>query len=72
MDPDTNLREQREVTGRLLAAFDAADPDTGEWTPDLDDVYRLAELSEALDGWLSRGGAAPRAWQPAASDPWPD
>jgi hypothetical protein len=63
MDPDTNLREQREVTRRLLAAFDAADPDTGEWHPDLDDVYRLAELTEALDGWLSRDGSLPHDWQ---------
>jgi hypothetical protein len=63
MDPDGNLSEQREIVGRLLAAFDGADPDTGEWQPDADDVYRLTELSEGLDGWLSRGGALPRAWQ---------
>ena len=63
MDPDSNLREQREVRSRLLAAFDAADPDTGEWHPDLDDVYRLTELCEGLDGWLSRGGAVPRVWR---------
>ena len=63
MDPDSNLREQREVRSRLLAAFDAADPDTGEWRPDLDDVYRLTELCEGLDVWLARGGAVPRAWQ---------
>ena len=63
MDPDANLREQREVTRRLLAAFDAAHPDSGEWHPDLDDVYRLAELAEALDSWLSRAGAPPRDWQ---------
>ncbi len=72
MDPDGNLREQREVTRRLLAAFDAADPDTGEWTPDPDDVYRLAELSQALDGRLSRGGTPPRAWQNGVPDLWPD
>jgi hypothetical protein len=66
MDPDANLQEQREVTRRLLAAFDAADPDSGEWQPDLDDVYRLAELTEALDGWLSREGALPSDWQSGA------
>jgi hypothetical protein len=63
MDPDSNLRDQRAVRARLLAAFDAADPETGEWHPDLDDVYQLAELSEALDNWLSRDGAVPGAWQ---------
>ena len=31
--------------------------------PDLDDVYRLTELCEGLDGWLSRGGAVPRVWR---------
>ncbi len=68
MDPDGNLTEQREIVGRLLAAFDGADPDTGEWQPDPDDVYRLTELSEGLDGWLSRGGALPRAWQHEDAD----
>jgi hypothetical protein len=63
MDTDANLREEREILRRLLAAFDSADPDTGEWHPDPDDVYRLVELSDALDGCLSRGGALPRAWQ---------
>jgi len=63
MDPDSNLREQREIRQRLLKAFDAADPDTGEWHPDLDDVYKLDELSKALDGWLSRDGALPRDWE---------
>lgn len=63
MDPDSSLREQREVRSRLLAAFDAADSDTGEWHPDPGDVYRLTELCEGLDGWLSRGGVVPRAWR---------
>ena len=61
MDPECNLREQRAVRARLLAAFDAADPDTGEWHPDLDDVHRLAELSEGLDGWLTQEGLPRRA-----------
>lgn len=69
MDPDSNLRDQREIRQRLLKAFDAADPDTGEWHPDLDDVYQLAELSEALDGWLSRDGALPREWQTGCDQP---
>jgi hypothetical protein len=64
MDPDACLREQQSIAARLLAEFDAADPETGDWQPDRDDVYRLAELSEGLHDWMSTGGAPPRAWQP--------
>lgn len=58
MDPDANLAEQR----RLAAALrDEAR------TRSHDDLarkaQRLAELVEALDGWMSRGGFAPRAWR---------
>lgn len=63
MDPDANLREQRRLTRRLLTAFDAADSDTGEWRPDPDDIYRLAALADAMDTWLTRGGASPGAWR---------
>lgn len=48
MDPDATLRELRELAAR--SAFDA------------DDAIRFAQLVEALDGWLSRGGFLPKAW----------
>jgi hypothetical protein len=67
MDPDANLREQREVTARLLADLDGRGAYGGA-QDQLADVGRLAELSQAMDGWLSRGGAYPSAWpcQPSA------
>lgn len=59
MDPDANLAEQREILARLAgrATVDAVGDGIG-----FDDLDRLAELVEALDGWLARGGFAPRAW----------
>lgn len=76
MDPEANLREQRRLTRRLLAEFDASVVDAAEWHPAPDDVYRLAELADAMDTWLSRGGASPHAWRggfrpPEPEEPWP-
>lgn len=52
MDVNATLREMRELSATVLdgGALDDAD------------VTRLAELADALDGWLSRGGALPSAW----------
>ncbi len=52
MDPEANLAEQRELRRRILSSevFDASD------------AARLAELSEAMDEWLSRGGFLPKDW----------
>jgi hypothetical protein len=57
MDPDAALNELRELAGRLR------DPGPEQVLDDLEDVGRMAELVEALDGWLSRGGFLPAAWQ---------
>lgn len=57
MDPNANLQEQREIVARLLA---------GSFTSAAalqSDAYRLAELCEALDEWLTRGGFLPNAWR---------
>lgn len=53
MDPNANLQEIREILKErndndLFGAFDAE---------------RLADLIEALDGWLVKGGALPKAWR---------
>jgi hypothetical protein len=57
MDPNENLREQREITKRLL------DEDL---EGDVDSIMtlsiRLAELVQALDEWISHQGALPRDW----------
>ena len=52
MDPNANLAEQRQIAGRFER--DESEPDDGE---------RLAELVDALDDWLSRGGFLPTQWQ---------
>lgn len=51
MDPNANLREQREIFDRLNAGTDEPD-----------DLERLGELALAMDEWLSGGGFLPRAW----------
>ena len=52
MDPNANLKEQRQIAGRFEKSL--AEPGDGE---------RLAELVDALDDWLSRGGFLPTAWE---------
>ena len=55
MDPNANLAEQRRIVERML---------DNEENPDyLDDAQRLAELVEALDGWITKGGFLPKAWK---------
>lgn len=56
MDPDANLAEQREIVKRINGARDQGE------TPDEHDVFRLAELVEALDNWLLHAGALPTVW----------
>lgn len=56
MDPDATLRELRELTGQFLKDWDE------DKTPDTLDVYRMAELFEALDEWTTNGGYLPAAW----------
>lgn len=57
MDPDANLVEQRELAAKLVEA-DETSPGFAE------DARRLAELVEALDEWISRGGFLPARWNP--------
>ena len=61
MDPTSNLREQLQIAKEFLKMSDQSDgggidfPET--------DVLRLAELVEALDGWIRNGGFLPAPWQ---------
>ena len=51
MDPDSNLIETRALVREILAArFES------------ERANRLAELVDALDGWLARGGFLPSPW----------
>jgi hypothetical protein len=52
MDPDEALKKAREALKRMGdEAYDAGDM-----------AQELAEAFEALDGWLSKGGFPPHAW----------
>ena len=52
MDPNANLAEQRRIAARMI--------ENDEDRPLL--AYRLAELVEALDEWITNGGFLPSAW----------
>ena len=54
MDPDAVLDELLNLTGPLL--------DPSETGPESMTVSRIAELIDALDGWLLTGGYLPRRW----------
>lgn len=49
MDPNANLAELRELASAQLNG--------GQTDPD-----RMAELVEALDEWITRGGFLPADW----------
>jgi len=57
MDPDANLHQQRRIARRILTALDV------DRVPDADDIAALAELVEAMDGWLAKGGFLPERWR---------
>jgi hypothetical protein len=57
MDPNEALRLVREAAGEIVnAAGEAYDPDTSN-------IGQLIESFDALDKWLSKGGALPLAWE---------
>jgi hypothetical protein len=57
MDPNANLKEQLEQVQLLLYGEPLSADDLVEV------AGRLAELVEALDGWLSKGGFLPGKWE---------
>jgi hypothetical protein len=54
MDPNENIREQRELAARVLA-----NDDYFKQAQFNADANRLAELVQALDEWRTRGGFDP-------------
>lgn len=57
MDPDACLKEIREIkdeinSGKFQQPFAIADRG-----------YRLAELIDSLDNWITRGGFLPKDWR---------
>ncbi len=61
-DPDACLTKILTLSARLR---DGA----GRLTR-ITDSERLGELCIALDDWLTKGGARPRAWSPESREPW--
>lgn len=64
MDPNANLDETLELVRSIKRTVDNADPDTGHCVIDPIDADRLAELVDALDGWIVAGGVLPARWVP--------
>ncbi len=60
MDPNEALLEQRELIAWLLSDT-AKHKDRAEY---VQKAERLAEVSQALDTWLAKGGFLPDRWHP--------
>ena len=58
MDPAANLEEQLKLARLILQTYYDEDQEI-----DQDDAARLAELVEALDGWITKGGFLPARWR---------
>lgn len=60
MSPDANLKRQRELAADLIAL---ADSTRGYDPHDIAvKAVELAELVQALDEWMTKGGFLPAAW----------
>lgn len=57
MDPDENLRQQLQLAGAIIHLADEDYDAT-------DDAVRLAELVQAMNDWIQRGGFLPKRWTP--------
>lgn len=57
MDPKANIKEQRELAAKIIAAWDALTDDDDSVIAR--DALRLAELVQALDEWRRKGGFDP-------------
>lgn len=64
MDPESNIREQLSIAEEILSIQDGIATDVTRadalWLAYL--AMRMAELVEALNAWLMRGGMYPAAW----------
>lgn len=61
MDPNATLAECRSIAARLTMRVISE-------SERLADGYRLAELMEALDNWLTASGFLPDAWDHCCPD----
>lgn len=64
MDPTANLEEQLRLAAQLNAVNQyPEDMDANAKADLLHKALRLAELVEALDGWIRGGGFPPKQWK---------
>ena len=61
MDPNATLRDLLEYRDEIFEEWDNATED-GECEA-TDREICIAELIDALDGWISRGGFLPQKWR---------
>lgn len=59
MDPNSTLRDLLTIRDRFRDGCSCADGACVH----ADTLAKTAELIDALDGWLRRGGVAPGAWR---------
>jgi hypothetical protein len=62
MDPNENLSEQRRLRQALLDTAPGMKINLSKSPLAREYARRLAELSEELDNWLSKGGFLPVQW----------
>jgi hypothetical protein len=60
MDPDANLNTQRTLAARIIKRCEEGDAHNPAVTVDAE---QLAELVQALDEWIGKGGFLPKAWR---------
>lgn len=67
MDPEANLAEQISLAEQIIEIIDERGDEDGNLCDDdkdevVDNANRLAELVQALDGWIRSGGFLPASW----------
>lgn len=60
MDPEAALINMRDTIKSAKASLPWR---SAECSSDQETIWALTEHFEALDGWMSRGGFLPEAWQ---------
>ena len=65
MDPNATLAELLALVGKFQRGQDEM-PEDIEATGEQIDAWRMADLVEALHGWMSVGGFPPKEWARAA------
>ena len=69
MDPNATLAQLRELSKLVLPdeanALDASEDLADAFNDATDRLAELANLFEALDGWIMKGGFLPKEWAQA-------